>query len=321
MKWATPQDAQWGRLQNNGAVTAESLAEPGLTVAAVARRLGIAPATLRTWDRRYGLGPSEHSAGSHRRYSHADMARLEHMRRLVVSGVAPGDAAAACLTLAEVEPSAPSTGGGSVIAMPGASAAARGLARAARALDGESCVRIIVESLDSIGVIMTWESLLAPVLIGIGDAWEANGSGVDVEHILSDSIEFSLATRARQIPAPRELTGILLASTDRDDHTLALWAVAAGLAERGIGARMLGRRVPYDAVADAMKRTGPAVVFLWSQIPGSAQAVDVAQLPEMRPAPIVMLGGRGWVGQAPAGVERVCSLAETVSRIAQVVGR
>ncbi len=33
-------------------------AEVGLSVAAVARRIGIAPATLRTWDRRYGLGPS-----------------------------------------------------------------------------------------------------------------------------------------------------------------------------------------------------------------------------------------------------------------------
>ncbi len=36
---------------------------PALTVAAVARRLGVAPATLRTWDRRYGLGPSEHTPG------------------------------------------------------------------------------------------------------------------------------------------------------------------------------------------------------------------------------------------------------------------
>jgi DNA-binding transcriptional MerR regulator len=44
---------------------------PRLSVAAVARRLGVAPATLRTWDRRYGLGPSEHEAGAHRRYTPA----------------------------------------------------------------------------------------------------------------------------------------------------------------------------------------------------------------------------------------------------------
>ena len=62
---------------------------PALAVAAVARRLGVAPATLRTWDRRYGLGPSEHSAGAHRRYSATDVERLLVMRRLTLDGVAP----------------------------------------------------------------------------------------------------------------------------------------------------------------------------------------------------------------------------------------
>ncbi len=70
---------------------------PGLAVAAVARRLGVAPATLRTWDRRYGLGPSGRTAGSHRRYTTEDVARLLVMRRLTLEGVAPVDAARAAL--------------------------------------------------------------------------------------------------------------------------------------------------------------------------------------------------------------------------------
>ncbi len=47
-----------------------------LAVSAVAARIGVAPATLRTWDRRYGLGPAQHTPGSHRRYAPQDVARL-----------------------------------------------------------------------------------------------------------------------------------------------------------------------------------------------------------------------------------------------------
>ncbi|MCA1655283.1 MAG: MerR family transcriptional regulator, partial [Pseudonocardiaceae bacterium] len=47
-----------GRVLVGGAPDVETL-----PVAAVARRLGIAPATLRTWDRRYGIGPRVHTTG------------------------------------------------------------------------------------------------------------------------------------------------------------------------------------------------------------------------------------------------------------------
>ncbi|MBE9375057.1 MerR family transcriptional regulator [Saccharopolyspora sp. HNM0983] len=67
--------------------------EPRLTVAAVARRLGVAPATLRTWDRRYGLGPTDHASGKHRRYGPADIARLEQMQRALLRGASPAEAA------------------------------------------------------------------------------------------------------------------------------------------------------------------------------------------------------------------------------------
>ena len=64
-----------------------------LSVAAVARRIGVAPATLRTWARRYGLGPSSHEAGEHRLYGANDLAKLTLMRRLITAGVAPASAA------------------------------------------------------------------------------------------------------------------------------------------------------------------------------------------------------------------------------------
>src|SRR5690625_1041050 len=55
-----------------------------LTVAGVAARLGVAAPTLRTWARRYGLGPSGHVAGKHRRYGAEDLAQLGTKSRRAV---------------------------------------------------------------------------------------------------------------------------------------------------------------------------------------------------------------------------------------------
>jgi hypothetical protein len=58
-----------------------------------ARRIGVAVTTLRSWHQRYGLGPSAHEAGHHRRYTDDDMARLQLMQQMVAAGVTPADAA------------------------------------------------------------------------------------------------------------------------------------------------------------------------------------------------------------------------------------
>ncbi|MFD8228799.1 MerR family transcriptional regulator [Streptomyces massasporeus] len=65
----------------------------GLTTGEVARRLGVAPTTVRTWDRRYGLGPDAHTGGRHRRWTATDVARLERMCALTATGIPPAEAA------------------------------------------------------------------------------------------------------------------------------------------------------------------------------------------------------------------------------------
>src|SRR3954468_2539685 len=89
-------------------------AAPTLTVAAGARRPGVAPATLRTWARRYGLGPSSHTAGSHRRYTSEDLGRLVIMRRLTHEGISPAEAAR--LALADPDPH-PDEGSGALLSL------------------------------------------------------------------------------------------------------------------------------------------------------------------------------------------------------------
>jgi len=301
---------------------------PSLTVAAVARQLGVAPATLRTWDRRYGVGPSSHEPGAHRRYSSDDIARLERMRRLVMSGVAPAEAARWAQAgrdpegrETDVPAPTPRAGGGNVLALPGARAEVRGLARAAQALDTQECHRIIADSLDEHGVIDAWDTIVAPVLVALGEKWSGTGRGVETEHALSAAVQEVLGSWIQACAPSAPVRAVILACVPGEQHALPLWAVAGALAERGVAARILGPDLPEDALGRVVTRLGPAVIMLWSQMPGGSDTSIIDNLPVTRPAPTVLVGGPGWPNVAyNRGVSRTLTLKDSVDRIGRALG-
>ncbi|MGY4997275.1 MerR family transcriptional regulator [Streptomyces sp. 900105245] len=67
--------------------------EAGVTTGFLARKLGVSPTTLRSWDRRYGLGPAARVEGRHRRWSPDDVAMMQDMCRMTAAGVPPAEAA------------------------------------------------------------------------------------------------------------------------------------------------------------------------------------------------------------------------------------
>ncbi|GAA1908248.1 MerR family transcriptional regulator [Lapillicoccus jejuensis] len=67
----------------------------------MAERAGTTPSTLRSWDRRYGVGPSDRTNGNHRRYTHLDVLRVLTMGRLIGQGVPAQAAATSVLSLTD----------------------------------------------------------------------------------------------------------------------------------------------------------------------------------------------------------------------------
>ncbi|WP_257136424.1 MerR family transcriptional regulator, partial [Streptomyces sp. st170] len=80
-------------MDQTGDLLLETPVDGGLTTGAVARLLGVAPTTLRSWDRRYGIGPAARQDGRHRRWTGADIAALRNMCALTSAGLPPAEAA------------------------------------------------------------------------------------------------------------------------------------------------------------------------------------------------------------------------------------
>jgi DNA-binding transcriptional MerR regulator len=283
-----------------------------LSAGEVARRLGVAVTTLRAWHQRYGLGPTGHAPGHHRRYTADDLNLLERMRQLITRGVPPAQAARQ--VLGAYQPDTPARdGGGRAIGVGRSHPAARGLARAALRLDAAAIADLLAEAIGAGGVVHTWEDMIVPVLRGIGDRHASTGAMVEVEHLLSGCVSTALAAVPR--PAPGSLPRVLLGCADEEQHSLPIEALAAGLAQAGLPVRQLGARVPPRALRDAVRRTGPAAVGLWAHADRyavAAQLLDLAELPN--PPTLLMAAGPGWAAvEFPDSVCRPRTLGEAVA--------
>jgi MerR family transcriptional regulator, light-induced transcriptional regulator len=314
-----------------------------LTVAVVARRLGVAPATLRTWARRYDLGPSQHTAGSHRRYTAEDFARLVVMRRLTHEGTSPGEAAQVALktpaeslgqvgqadvaflpsasgSARDLEPgTAAYPSAGRVVSLEEARRIARGLNRAAMTLDGRGVAELIQRQISLGGVVSTWDDVVRPVLANIGRRWEQTGEGVEVEHQFAEAARATFTVVSSRLSRPRNTAQVLLSCTEDEQHSLPLYAMAAALAERGVFAGVLGARVPIEALASAVRRTGAVVILIHASMPVEPGVLDDV-LRRTRPNARLLLGGPGWgAATLPPYAEAVGSLAAAVDRVCDIV--
>jgi len=328
-------------------------AEPTLPVAAVARQLGVAPATLRTWDRRYGIGPSGHTTGRHRRYAPADIARLELMQRALLRGATPAEAAeyamraAATPTTTDADDAFASAGvmlprqllplptraagpeprgthavrtGGRTLRLAGGSPRARGLGRAALAMDAIAAQQLITDAIAEQGVAAVWNNVIRPVFAAVAARWEHSGEYVEVEHLIQECTLAAMIGATPLVTAPRNPRPVLLCCVPDERHSLPLYVLRAALAGKGIGTQLLGAALPTDALAAAVRRTAPAAVALWAHLPRYAWAAVFDHIPKSRQPVRLFACGPGWFAtELPSRVERLDDLSTAVDRIEALI--
>lgn len=249
----------------------------------------------------------------------------------MLNGVSPGTAAAMALA-ADVEAASliPAASGklrvvrddddSNVISIDSEKASLYALRRAIDMLDGPSCDRIIGLLIQKLGVVHTWDHVLTPLLIELGHRWATADIGVEEEHVISESIMNQMRFVANSDFEPVNARPVLLAAAPNELHVLPLYAIAAGLAEHGIASRVLGARVPAEALMNASRKIGPCAVLIWSQSHGTADLSVWEGITHQRPAPATLATGPGWGSDLPKHLAGGNSLNSTLVLLARSVG-
>ena len=222
-----------------------------LRIGEVARRAGVNAATLRAWERRYGLLEPERSGGGFRLYSDDDVTRVRAMRDHVDRGIAAAEAA----RLARSE--------ASEVAAPAAdpSELASTLRRAFDDFDEVAAQGVLDRAAASLSLESALRDVVLPALSTVGSDWKNDASSIAQEHFATNVVRGRLLGLARgwdRGSGPRAL----LACPPGEQHDLAILTFGVALRSHGWRVTHLGADTPVATIAAAAELLTPDVVVL-----------------------------------------------------------
>ncbi|WP_438021460.1 B12-binding domain-containing protein [Sorangium sp. So ce315] len=222
---------------------------------------GVSSATLRAWERRYGVPSPARTASAYRLYSDEDVALIKKMRDYVDGGMAAAEAARMVIETAAPPPAAHANGGD---AFAGAS---ERIVDAALRFDPDGLEAEVNRALALGPSVAIFERALGPALERIGDLWHEGKITVAQEHLASQVLGATLLHLLRLAQPGESGRRVLLAAFAEEDHVLGLFGVGLRFCSWGFRSIVLGPRTPPAAIARAVESLSPDVVALTVAIP------------------------------------------------------
>ncbi|WP_076261206.1 MerR family transcriptional regulator [Intrasporangium flavum] len=226
------------------------------TIKRAAELTGISVATLRAWERRYGVVSPKRSDGGYRLYGPEDVRALAIMNSLVTDGWSAREAAAETLRrLSAPEPAGRAGAGRSARVSPirphgpsrgPQSEDAEAFLRAAERLDAASATAV----LDARFALGTFEHVvddwLMPTLRLVGEAWAHGRLTVAGEHLVSYAVQRRLAAAYEAASGRSDGPGLLIGLPTGARHELGLLAFAVAARRAGFATAYVGADLPAD---------------------------------------------------------------------------
>jgi MerR family transcriptional regulator, light-induced transcriptional regulator len=253
---------------------------PTLNMAALTRRTGVPPDTIRKWEQRYGVLKPGRTSGGQRRYSERDVARVEWLKARLADGYRIGEAAALL-------------GDSGVVATTTAELRDE-LVDAVHRSDVQA-VRATVEqslTLESPGTAFT--EVLAPALVDIGERWRTGDLTVAQEHLASAAVTGAL----QRLVADRRgnVRGVaVLACAPGERHEIGLLMLAVLLHADGWQLAYLGPDTPVGEAVELAELLGASALCFSATIEEHARALE-RELASTRVPCQVLVGGSGTGG-------------------------
>lgn len=266
---------------------------PLYNIKAVEQATGLSSATLRAWERRYGVCAPQRSDSGYRLYSDRDIALLRWLKRRVDEGITISQAVA-MLNL-RAAPTMVENGNGAQRPVTETHAEHSSQADLRRRLthslldfDEQNAETVLSESFALHGVETSCERVIAPVLVDIGERWHRGEVSVVAEHFATHYLRRKLDTLVNLTPIHAESPTIVMGCAPGDWHEIGLVLLSFYLRRHGYHVIYLGQNVPVEHLVSELERLRPALLIMSAATQETAHnlaevASIVAAMAEPRP--------------------------------------